>query len=177
MSYSLKPYDDALENILVNGVDKSNKRTGVKTLAVCGIQSRYALDFDAFPIMTRRKYWPKGVFAELLWFLSGSTNNEDLKKLGCNFWTPWVSEEFEKKHHFASGCFGPVYGFQLRHFGGVYGNGIGGMAGTQNRQTPGNVCPNYYGFGGFDQLNYMMERIEKDPSDRRILFSLESSRA
>lgn len=180
--YAFKPYDDALEHILHEGVEKSNARTGVKTLAVCGIQSRYPLDPYCFPIMTKRKYWPKGVFAELLWFLSGSTNNEDLKALGCNFWTPWVSEEFEKKHGYAPGCFGPVYGFQLRHFGGQYGNGIGGVRHTKDKSvmvecnSGGCVWEEddgpIYGSGGFDQLKYMMERIEKDPSDRRILFSL-----
>jgi thymidylate synthase len=180
--YAFQPYDDALEHILTSGVKKSNKRTGVETIAVCGIESRYQLNMDAFPVLTRRKYWPKGIFAELIWFLSGSTSNDDLKKLGCNFWTPWVNEEFEKKHGYAPGCFGPVYGFQLRHFGGCYGNGIGGERGSKNTSVTvecnsgGSVWKeddgSVYGSGGFDQLKYMMERIEKDPSDRRILFSL-----
>lgn len=165
--YVMQEYDDALEKILKKGVWKSNKRTNTRTLALCGVNTRYSLT-DAFPVMSRRKYYPKAVFAELLWFISGSTNNEDLKKLGCNFWTPWVSEEFEKKHGFVSGSFGPVYGFQLRHFGGFYGDGSHRSWNHDDERQ----WLEYYGNNGFDQLAYMMQRIKEDPSCRRILFSI-----
>jgi len=169
--YAMTPYDDALKEILEEGTERTNKRTGIKTLSVFGMCKRYRLDKDAFPILTRRKVWPKSVFAELVWFLSGSTCNRDLSMLGCNFWTPWVDHEFEKKHGFAEDCFGPVYGFQLRHFGGEYGNGIGGLSGTQDAMTPGNM-PNCYGIGGFDQLKWVVERIKEDPSCRRTLWTM-----
>ena len=116
--YLMQPYDDSLRLILEKGTIKSNKRTGIKTLSLCGIQSRYKLDEDAFPVLTRRKIYPKSIFAELLWVISGSTNNKDLQALGTNIWTPWVNKEFEKKHGYAEGSFGPIYGFQLRHFDG-----------------------------------------------------------
>ncbi len=163
-------YDEALENILKNGRPKTNKRTGINTIYVAGVQTRFPLDRGRFPIITKRKVWPKAVFAELLWFLSGSTNNEDLKKLGASFWTPWVDAEFEKKHGFAEGSFGPVYGFQLRHFGGEYGDGTPGKY-TVKREGNTSSCVQY-GDKGFDQLQYMIDRIKTDPSDRRILFSL-----
>jgi thymidylate synthase len=185
MSYVMKPYDDALVHILESGVPRTNKRTGIKTLAVLGIQSRYRID-QHLPVVTRRKVWPKSIFAELLWFISGSTNNKDLQALGANIWTPWVSKEFEDKHGYAEGSFGPIYGFQLRHFGGRYGNGIGGMEKTQDNtvkckeeyNSGGAVWDEVvdygscYGKGGFDQLAYMMQRIKEDPSCRRILFDL-----
>lgn len=172
--YVMNAYDDALKLILDKGVWRSNQRTKIRCLSYMGIQSRYRID-EAFPVMTRRKVWPKSIFAELLWFISGSTCNKDLQALGANIWTPWVDKEFEKKHGYAEGCFGPVYGFQLRHFGGYYGNGIGGDAGTQN--TWGMIHNmdephNRYGSGGFDQLAWIMNRIKQDPSCRRILFSL-----
>jgi thymidylate synthase len=97
------------------------------------------------------------VFSELLWFISGSTSNEDLVKLGCKFWNPWVDENFTKKNGFEEGVFGPVYGFQLRHFGGSYNKGIHNSA---------------YGRGGFDQLDWVINRIKEDPSCRRTLWSL-----
>jgi thymidylate synthase len=172
MTYLMGGYDSALQEILDNGVSRTNKRTGIKTLSVFGMIRRYQLNTEFFPILTRRKVWPKSVFSELLWFLSGSTSNRDLKELGCNFWTPWVDHEFEKKHGYAEEAFGPVYGFQLRHFDGAYGNGIGGMGGTQSTQTPNNVCPNYYGMGGFDQLAWIVNRIKSDPSCRRMLWTL-----
>jgi thymidylate synthase len=69
-----------------------------------------------------------------------------------------VDEEFERRNSFESGVFGPVYGFQLRHFGGNYNKGI--------HQPPG------YGAGGFDQLAWVVNRIKQDTSCRRILWSL-----
>jgi len=176
--YVLQPYDDALHNILDNGVRKIN-RTGVDTLAVFGIQSRYKIA-ENFPVLTGRKVWPKSIFAELLWFLSGSTNNQDLNALGAKIWDSWVDPEFEKKHGFAPGSFGPVYGFQLRHFGGYYGNGIGGNPNSDKNHVVNlaqhfgekDEKENVYGKGGFDQLSYMVERLKTNPDCRRNLFSL-----
>jgi len=170
--YLLEPYDNALRQILERGVNRTNQRTKIKTLSIFGMLNRYRLDTDFFPILTRRKVWPKSVFSELIWFLSGSTSNKDLKNLGCNFWSPWVDHEWEKKHGYAEEAFGPVYGFQLRHFGGAYGNGIGGIAHSQDCQTPGNVAPDYYGTGGFDQLAWVVNRIKEDYSCRRTLWTL-----
>lgn len=116
--YITEAYDDALRQILKNGVRKVN-RIGFDMLALFGIQSRYKID-ECFPITTCRKVWPDAVFAELIWFLSGSTNNQDLVDLGAKFWTPWVDRKFEEEHGFEEGDFGPVYGFQLRHFGADY---------------------------------------------------------
>ena len=166
----MKPYDDALETILKTGSRKTHKRTGVNTIAVFGMQCRYRLD-EAFPIITRRKVWPKSIFAELLWFLSGSTNNKDLQALGSNIWTPWVDPAFEKKHGYVEGALGPVYGFQLRHFGGTYLNGDPNF--KYHETSPcGCLEEGEFGEGGFDQLLYMVDRIKADPSCRRILFSL-----
>mgnify|MGYP000029403417 CR=1 FL=1 len=164
MGYALQPYDDALDKILKDGVKKTN-RTGVGTIALFGLCSRYNLQ-EGFPLLTRRQIPFEAMLGELLWFLSGSTSNDDLKALGCNFWTPWVDKEFEQKHGFAPGQFGPVYGFQLRHFNGEYGNGIGGPAHSTTTEE------NLYGKGGYDQLLYMMDRIKNKPDCRRILFSL-----
>jgi len=182
-------YDDALKQILEEGVWKSNKRTGIRTKAVCGILSHYRID-EYFPVVTRRKVWPMSIFAELLWFISGSTNNKDLQALGANIWTPWVDEKFTKNKGYAEGSFGPVYGFQLRHFGGHYGNGIGGKQWLSHSEgTLDDACSvvgkcenlylswndrrgSLYGLGGFDQLAYMIRQIKEDPSCRRILFSL-----
>lgn len=174
--YCMQPYDDALKLILEQGVSRTNERTGIKTLSIFGIQSRYRID-EYFPIMTRRKVYPKAMFAELLWFLSGSTNNADLQALGTNIWTPWVSEDFEKQQGYVSGAFGPVYGFQLRHFGGFYGNGDKKQQvfdleiNSDGLTDPVRKIKNY-GEGGFDQLAWMVNRIKTDPSCRRILFSL-----
>lgn len=180
--YILDDYDSGLEKILEYGVRKEN-RTGVDSIALFGLQTRYRID-TYFPISTRRKVWPKSIFAELLWFISGSTNNKDLQAMGSNIWTPWVDPEFEKVNGFAEGSLGPIYGFQLRHFGGYYGNGIGGKTGTQNDyilsnnydQSTDEIIDVYkvksYGSGGIDQFKYMINELKTNPDSRRNLFSL-----
>lgn len=153
--YICDPYDNALQQILNEGKRKSN-RTGVDSISIFGMQTRYKID-EFFPILTRRKVWPKSIFAELLWFISGSTNNKDLQSLNCNIWTPWVDKTFEKNNNYTEGSLGPLYGFQLRHFGGNYNKGF---------QNSG------YGHGGFDQLSYVINLLKTDPDSRRNLFSL-----
>jgi thymidylate synthase len=153
--YICQSYDDSLKLILEKGIRKPN-RTGVDTISIFGIQSRYRID-EFFPIVTKRKVWPKAIWAELLWFISGSTNNKDLQKLGSNIWTPWVDKNFEQKHGYEEGSLGPVYGFQLRHFGGNYNKGFRNSG---------------YGFGGIDQLSKMVCTLKNDPDSRRNLFSL-----
>lgn len=174
MAYLLGDYDAALESIFKNGVSKVNNRTGIQTKSLFGLCCRYSLR-EGLPIVTRRKTWPKAMWAELIWFLSGSTNNSDLQALGSNIWTPWVDPAFEATHGYAPGCLGPVYGFQLRHFGGYYGNGIGGLA--FSKEPKGSFShyldpTNLYGHGGFDQMSWIINRIKEDPSCRRILFTL-----
>src|SRR5580704_12459899 len=88
--YILQPYDEALKFILENGERKPN-RTGIDCLTVFSLTQTYLIE-KHFPLLTKRKMFPKAVFAELLWMLSGSTNNEDLVKLGGKFWTPWVDK-------------------------------------------------------------------------------------
>lgn len=161
MSYVLGPYDDALRQILDHGVRKQN-RTGVDTIAIFGMQSRYKID-EYFPLISRRKVGSKATFAELLWFLSGSTLNTDLQSLGTNIWTPWVDKDFEAKHKYVKSALGPIYGFQLRHFGGEYADG-----------DPANEK---YGANGYDQLQYLVDRIKSNPDCRRILFSLWDARS
>jgi len=171
MTYILEPYDNALRTILETGVHKVN-RTGVDSIAVFDIESRYKID-EFLPVVTGRKVWPKSIFAELLWMLSGSTNNKDLQAMGSNIWTPWVNPEFEKKHGYVEGSLGPIYGFQLRHFGGTYGNGGGGVSfAKENYITRGKENVSIYGAGGFDQLAYMVDRLKNHPDCRRNLFSL-----
>jgi thymidylate synthase len=157
----MKPYDDALRQIIDHGVVKEN-RTGVRTRAIFGIQSRYDIS-ERFPLVTGRKIPSRSVFGELLWFISGSTDNHDLQNMGVNIWTPWVDEEFEKKHYYASGCLGPVYGFQLRHFNGHYGDG---------RREQNHLGENLYGRHGYDQLAEIVKTLKENPNDRRIIFSL-----
>jgi len=181
MTYLLKPYDDALKFILANGERRRN-RTGVDTISVFSLTATYQID-TYFPLATKRRLFPKAVFAELLWMLSGSTSNDDLVKLGCNYWTPWVdisdpkNKEFYDRTHYPIGYLGPVYGFQMRHFGGQYGNGKGGAYLTNDDfvvsyESPSPKKMNYYGCGGFDQISWLVNEIKNNPTSRRLIVSL-----
>lgn len=99
----MKPYLDALRQIIETGVDRGG-RNGL-TRALFGMQMRYDMA-DGFPtVTTKRLYW-KGVVHELLWFISGSTNVKYLREHGIKWWDAWADE---------NGEIGPLYGKQLRN--------------------------------------------------------------
>lgn len=167
MQYRMTDYDNALEKIILHGTEKQD-RTGVGSISLAGLQCRYTLDQGSFPLISRRKTWPKAVFAELLWFLSGSTNTNDLNRLGAKFWDPWKSKEFEEKHKYQDGDLGPIYGFQLRHFGSNYN-----FIREEERLTAETGVPTVdLSKKGFDQLAYMVHLLKTDPFSRRIMFNL-----
>ncbi len=94
----MKQYLDLLKDVLENGVRKSD-RTGTGTISVFGRQIRIDLS-DGFPLLTTKKVHFPSIFHEWKWFVSGSTNINDLK---ATIWDEWATEE---------GDLGPIYGKQ-----------------------------------------------------------------
>lgn len=91
------------DKILMEG-DLFNDRTGVGTLGIFGAQMRFDLR-ESFPLLTTKRVFWRGVVEELLWFLKGSTNVQDLDPSVQKWWTPWAR---------ADGSLGPIYGEQYR---------------------------------------------------------------
>lgn len=90
------------------------------TLSKFGVQMRFNLRDDVFPLLTTKKVFWRGVAEELLWFIKGSTDANALKAKGVNIWDENGSREFLDSRgltHHDIGDLGPVYGFQWRHFG------------------------------------------------------------
>lgn len=83
-------YKQLLSLVKEAGADKDD-RTGTGTISVFGHQMRFNL-LDGFPLATSKKIFTKGLFKELLWFISGDTNNHTLKDEGVGIWNDWDLE-------------------------------------------------------------------------------------
>lgn len=140
----MRQYLDVLRDVLENG-DPRPDRTGVGNRAVFVRSMRFNMS-DGFPIVTTKKIPFNLVKAELIWFISGSSDNKELQKLGCHIWDANANADYWKPKAKFDGDLGRVYGVQWRKW-----------------QT--------YGGLEVDQLGEVINRIKKDPFDRRLIVS------
>ncbi|AXF42540.1 thymidylate synthase [Shigella sonnei] len=141
----MKQYQDLIKDIFENGYE-TDDRTGTGTIALFGTKLRWDLT-KGFPAVTTKKLAWNACIAELLWFISGSTNVNDLRLRthgsliqGKTIWDDNYENQ-AKDLGYHSGELGPIYGKQWRDFGGV------------------------------DQLVETIDRIKKLPTDRRQIVS------
>lgn len=106
----MKTYQDLVRDVLANGEARED-RTGTGTLSVFGRQVRFDLR-EGFPLLTTKRVFWRGVVAELLWFLSGSTDARVLQRQGVKIWDAWAGED---------GGLGRIYGAQWRSWRGADG--------------------------------------------------------
>lgn len=140
----MKQYHDLLRSILANGTEHED-RTGVGTISHFGYQTRFNLR-DGFPIVTTKKVPFRWIAEELFWFLSGDTDEANLRARGVDIWAEWADEEHTGRFNRNEGDLGPVYGYLWRSFGG-----------------------NYPARDGVDQIAHLIDGIERNPNSRRLI--------
>ena len=141
----MRTYLDQLKYILEHGVTRAD-RTGVGTISMFGLHARYNMR-DGFPAVTTKKLAWKVTVSELMWFISGSNNINDLK-------TIYRHNKIWDANHDAylsrlgldtnNGDMGRVYGAQWRRWRDPNGNEI-------------------------DQLSDAIDLIRHNPDSRRII--------
>jgi thymidylate synthase len=77
-------YLDILRKALESGVDRDD-RTGTGTRAIFGEVMRFRMS-DGFPAVTTKRLAFRAVLAELLWFIAGSSDVNELHALGTHIW-------------------------------------------------------------------------------------------
>ena len=174
-----KQYTDLLQDILDNGVTKSD-RTGTGTLSVFGRQIRHKMS-EGFPLLTTKKMPFRLIATELMWFLRGDTNIKYLVDNDCHIWDgdaykrysdhfigyedvpnkELFIEQIKTDHEFAKkwGDLGPVYGKQWRrlihHFPKTYPEV------SQYEQ--------YIGVKTIDQITNLINDLKTNPDSRRLM--------
>ena len=176
-------YNDLLKLILSEGKRKKN-RTGIDTIGVFGAQAKFDVDLDAFPILTTKKVWFKGIVHELLWFICGDTNIKYLVDNDVHIWNEWAYARFKKlvanhgvtqeeqKNTDTQDAF--IEKIKTDDtFAKVYGELGEGTYGGMWRAFP---HFENYGNGAWDQepvdqLQKVMDKLKKNPDDRRMIVS------
>jgi thymidylate synthase len=140
----MKQYHDLLRSILQHGKEHHD-RTGVGTISCFGYQTRFDLR-EGFPIVTTKKVPFRWVAEELFWFLSGDTNEANLRARGVDIWAEWADDAHTRRFGREPGDLGPVYGYLWRSFGG-----------------------NYPQRDGVDQIASLVREIQHNPNSRRLI--------
>ena len=151
-----KEYFKLLEDILKHG-DFCKSRNDTETISKLGYKMEFSLE-EGFPLLTSKKMYFGGIVKELLWFLRGQTDATILQSQNVHIWDGNTSAENLKKLGFSDrkpGDAGPIYGFQMRHFGAKYID-----------------CDTDYKMEGFDQVNNVLYLLRNEPQSRRIILNM-----
>lgn len=147
-------YIDLIKNVAHNGF-RSKGRNDEETISIFGHMSRYSLKDNTLPVITTKRVWLRGVIEELLWFIRGSTNANELKEKNVRIWDGHSSREHLDQcglNDYKEGDIGPGYGHQWRHCGAPYEG-----------------CNADYSGKGIDQLANVIEQLKNNPNSRRMV--------
>ena len=142
-------YLNLIEDILKEGEMIEGRNGYVKM--ICGSSMHFDLNKNKIPILTTKKTAWKTCLKELLWFISGSTDNSKLKDQNVKIWNGNASKEFLENQglKYNEDDLGPIYGHQWRHFNAPYID-----------------CKKNYKESGVDQLSKIINML-KDPKERK----------
>jgi thymidylate synthase len=158
-----------MRHVKNNGIRKED-RTGTGTISVFGYQMRFNLN-EGFPLVTTKKVHLKSIIYELLWFIQGDTNIKFLVKNGVNIWNDWPFQNWlkETKQDKEYSMYSQAWRDKMKEFierikedkkfSDQYGD-LGPVYGQQWRN-----------FQGIDQLNGLINDINKSPDSRRLIIS------
>jgi thymidylate synthase len=142
-------------------IEKGSVETGRNgyTKSIFGYSMRFSLENGRIPILTSKKMAWKTCFKELMWFLSGSTDANKLKKEGVRIWDGNTTREFLDSRGLSSlpeGDIGAGYGHQWRHYNAEYTD-----------------CTADYTDKGIDQIKYIIESLKnpEERTSRRLVFT------
>ena len=158
-----KQYQDLLQDILENGVEKGD-RTGTGTISTFGKQIRHNLN-DGFPLLTTKKMAIKSIMTELKWFLKGDTNIKYLVDNGCNIWNGDAYKKYAEQ--FVPGWHGPRYTqeqfIELIKTNEAFARDWGELGPIYGKQ--------WTDWNGIDQILNLLNSIKKNPNSRRLMVS------
>jgi len=152
-------YLNALQDILETGEHRPD-RTGVGTISKLGLQLKFDLQ-QGFPAITTKRLAWKSVVSELLWFIEGSGDENRLKEIlhgsrtskENTIWSGNANADYWQPRARFKGDLGRVYGVQWRSWRApVFG-------------------ANRMGVKHIDQLQQLINGINKDPYGRRHIIS------
>lgn len=149
-------YLKLLKNIIDNG-EIIQGRNGI-TKTIFGTSMRFSLE-NEFPLLTTKKMAWKTCLKELLWFISGDTDNKNLKKQNVHIWDKNGTRKYldsRNLHYLKEDDLGPIYGHQWRSFNAPYINSENKL---ENR--------------GVDQLQNIIDKLScpKERHSRRLILS------
>ena len=161
-------YHKFLKTILETGTQKTD-RTGTGTISVFGPQMVFDLS-EGFPLVTTKKTFLKGIIAELLWFLEGSTDERRLAEIYYGLprerligkqtiWTANADAQGKALGYENNDLvkeLGPIYSKQWRY--------------TTNYKYDDESGRIYQGFP-IDQISNVIDSIKTNPESRRHIVS------
>ena len=143
-------YLNLIQDIISHGSMEEGRNGNAKT--VFGAGMHFSLKDNKIPILTTKKVAWKTCLKELLWFVKGSTDNEELQEQNVKIWNGNGSRDFldSRGLTYKENDLGPIYGHQWRFFNAKY-------------KEQG--CKASYQGEGVDQLQNIID-ILKDPKQR-----------